>query len=487
MIRWGRAKRDKWERRSRQDQVEVSTRWMLFGSPWIFYAAGIPQLSMSVTRDPLSVGLTVAVFVLGLVQCALSVGGLRQGMDYYLREGPPPVARLRVMVGVTALSVVALLVLVAAGLIREVTVPAMVLFATFPGVTNVYGLMARPRRATWVLTCCVVGITVLFAAFGMEWPDVLGTLIVGLVLSYIGVFTPRSSGWYLIVMRELETAKQTQARLAVAEERLRFSRDLHDVVGRNLSVIALKSELAAQLARRGAEGSEAAVAQMTEVQRIARESQTEVRDVVRAYREADLHTELAGARGVLRAAGVHCRIEESGGELPDTVQAALGWVVREGATNVLRHAEASRCLIRVGAEDGGRTAVLLMENDGVSAPPSECGSGLAGLRERLAAVGGTLSGERESGGRVFRLRAAVPLPGSDTDTDTGSGSDTADGGAGATGETGRDGSAAEADGGGTGKNGERATTRGRRSAGPGEPREQPVGGSSPGADPRPAR
>ncbi|MGO4422995.1 sensor histidine kinase, partial [Streptomyces sp. MCAF7] len=190
----------------------------------------------------------------------------------------------------------------------------------------------------------------------------------------------------------------------------------------------LKSELAVQLAQRG---RPEAAEQMVEVQRIAQESQREIRDVVRGYRAADLQVELAGARSVLRAAKVDCRIdyripnegdaEGEGAQPASAVRSALAWVVREGTTNVLRHAEAARCTVRVQvgrAADGGRTAVLVMENDGV--PEAEprvpgtsngtSGNGLKGLRERLAPLGGTLwSGPGEGG--TYRLRAELPLAG----------------------------------------------------------------------------
>ncbi|MFF7145102.1 sensor histidine kinase [Streptomyces nodosus] len=144
-------------------------------------------------------------------------------------------------------------------------------------------------------------------------------------------FSSRFSVWLLAVVLELESARVTQARLAVAEERLRIGRDLHDVMGRNLTVIALKGELAVQLARRG---SPAAVAQMVEVQRIARGSHREIREVVRGYRVADLHAELIGAGEVLRAAGIDCGIEDGCVDaLPEATAAQLGWVIREGTTN----------------------------------------------------------------------------------------------------------------------------------------------------------
>ncbi len=208
---------------------------------------------------------------------------------------------------------------------------------------------------------------------------------------------------------ELDAARETQARLAVAEERLRFSRDLHDVMGRNLTTIALKSELAVQLARRG---RPEAADQMAEVQRIARESHREVRALVRGYRTADLNAEVIGARAVLRAAGVECGIDlgEDAAALPGAVQSVLGWVLREATTNVLRHSEAARCSVRLRVRDG--RAVLELENDGVAAaaavPPQSTGTGLHGLRERLAAHGGELDLPPAAAGG-FRLRATVPL------------------------------------------------------------------------------
>jgi two-component system sensor histidine kinase DesK len=208
----------------------------------------------------------------------------------------------------------------------------------------------------------------------------------------------------LEVMWELDRSRQVQARLAVAEERLRFARDLHDTLGRNLSVVALKSELAARLARRQDTG---AVAEMEEVREIAERSLKEVREVVRGYRAIDLDAELAGSQSVLRAAGVWCEVTGTGADLPPAVQAAVAWVVREGTTNVLRHSDATRCDITVRRAAGNVT--LTMENDGVAARrrPSG-GTGLVGLTERLREAGGTLQGEDLPDGR-YRLTVDVPV------------------------------------------------------------------------------
>ncbi|MGW1706334.1 sensor histidine kinase [Streptomyces sp. NPDC002206] len=222
------------------------------------------------------------------------------------------------------------------------------------------------------------------------------------------MLTSRCSAWMLDAMWKLREARDVQARLAVAEERLRFGRDMHDVLGRNLAVIALKSELAVEPAQRG---RPQAVDQMVGVQRIARASQQEIRDVVRGYREADLRTELTGAQSVLRAAGIECGIEgDSGAELPTPVQSALGRVVRDAATNVLRHGDPRRCTIRLGGTTD--TVVLDVENDGAGAAVATAGargSGPAELRERLDTLDGSLDAG-PAGNGLFRLTATIPVP-----------------------------------------------------------------------------
>ncbi|MFE4697661.1 histidine kinase [Streptomyces sp. NPDC056738] len=263
------------------------------------------------------------------------------------------------------------------------------------------------RRMTYVVLGAAAGAGVLSLPLGFAAPAALITAVLVLVTAGLLTFTAAFSVWLLTAVYELDAARETRARLAVAEERLRFGRDLHDVMGRNLAVIALKSELAVQLARRG---RSEAVDQMTEVQRIARESQREVREVVRGYREADLATELAGSQGVLTAAGIDCSVTGTAAGLPAQVQSALGWVVREATTNVLRHGNARTCALslRVTRE----RVTLTVENDGVPGDPGPVpgpgrGSGLVGLRERLEKVDGALLTAASAG--VFRLTAEVPL------------------------------------------------------------------------------
>ncbi|WP_246530919.1 sensor histidine kinase [Streptomyces bathyalis] len=408
---WGVApKYRRWQERSSHEQVEASTRWMLVAYAWLTLVGFVVQLVPNAGPGALPRTLAWTVLGLGLVQCLLCTGVLHRAIDSYLGTRTVTDARLALpavlMASMTALTVV----LVA---IRAVEVGLEVglgLHGALAPFAVTFGVAVPRRTAALALSGYLAATTAALAAAGLPGADLLAALVVVGLGGLLSVFTGRSSAWYIAVIRELEEARGVQARLAVAEERLRFSRDLHDVMGRNLSAIALKSELAAQLVRRGSE-TEASVGQMTEVQRIAREAQSEVRAVVRGYRDVDLPTELAGARGILRAAGVDCRTDNGGSQLPAPVQAALGWVVREGATNVLRHADATWCTVWVGTDPAGRSALLVMENDGTrgQAPGGSAGSGLAGLRERLDGVGGTLRVARDGESGTFRLTAEVPL------------------------------------------------------------------------------
>ncbi|MGV9252862.1 sensor histidine kinase [Streptomyces sp. NPDC003697] len=267
-------------------------------------------------------------------------------------------------------------------------------------------VMAWPLRSALVLLAGLAACGALAASALGAPGGVIGEAgMVGLIGGVAFCCAHWFSGWTLDVVRELRRTREVQARLAVAEERLRFGRDLHDVLGRNLTVIALKSELAVALNQQGQAGQ--AAAQMAEIQRIAKESQGEVRAVVRGYRTVDLLTEIEGARSVLRAAGVSCRIEGRA-ELEDERQSALAWAVREGTTNVLRHSEARWCAVTLFVDDD-KTVVLTIENDGVdqgSTPKG--GGGLVGLTERVAAFGGSVEAGPGSNGR-FILCVRLPL------------------------------------------------------------------------------
>jgi two-component system, NarL family, sensor histidine kinase DesK len=205
------------------------------------------------------------------------------------------------------------------------------------------------------------------------------------------------------LVRELEAARGQIAELAAREERLRLSRDMHDLLGHNLSLIALKSQLARKLLG-GDPG--AAEREVREIESVARSSLEEARTAVRGLRRASLAAELDGAREALEAAGVDARVRGTQ-PLPAGVETLLGFVAREGATNVVRHSGASRCEIAV--RHAGDVAELEVRDDGRGGRGGAGeGTGLRGLAERLAEAGGSVdAGPAEDGG--FRLVARVPL------------------------------------------------------------------------------
>jgi two-component system sensor histidine kinase DesK len=205
------------------------------------------------------------------------------------------------------------------------------------------------------------------------------------------------------LVRELDAARAQVAELAASEERLRLSRDMHDLLGHNLSLIALKSELARKLLGRDPAAAEVEV---RDIESVARTSLQEARAAVRGMRSASLTSELDGAREALEAAGIEVEVRTTG-SLPARVESVLGFAAREGATNVLRHSGARRCEILVRRV--GDTAELELRDDGVgAASASGEGSGLRGLAERIAEAGGMLeAGPAEGGG--FRLLARVPI------------------------------------------------------------------------------
>lgn len=372
--------------------------------PWIFLLSwcALP-VGLGLRHGTTAQLLGWSMIAVAALQCAQINRGLRRSLDHYLGRAPFPRHDLAVLLGLSAVGFGLALALRRVDGVEGGVIGLSALFLITP-YAEALGFALSIRGFCRHLAVVVAVLVAAFAAVGARGGELvaLGALIAA--GGMLALLTSRCGAWTLSVMWEAERARETEGRLAVAEERLRFGRDLHDVMGRNLAVIALKSELAVQLARRG---RAEAVDQMVEVQRIAQETQREIRDVVRGYREAELGAELAGAQGVLEAAGIGCRVTGAPVGLPPAVQAALGWVVREGTTNVLRHGDAETCAITVSVTEG-RTE-LTIENDGApEAPVGSGGSGLRGLRERLATVGGTL--EHTSEGGRFRLTARVPLP-----------------------------------------------------------------------------
>ncbi|MEU6751135.1 sensor histidine kinase [Spirillospora sp. NPDC046719] len=207
------------------------------------------------------------------------------------------------------------------------------------------------------------------------------------------------------LVQQLRVARGEVARLAAADERLRIARDLHDLLGHSLSLIVLKSELARRLGERD---TDRAMAEVRDIESVARQSLADVRAAISGYRRRDLTGELDGARAVLAAAEIEAEVRTSGTPLPDQVDGLFGWAVREGVTNVVRHARARRVTITVGRADGAATLEIVDDGCGRPGEGHAPGHGLEGLAERVADAGGTVAaGPRDGGG--FRLAVRVPL------------------------------------------------------------------------------
>jgi two-component system sensor histidine kinase DesK len=199
---------------------------------------------------------------------------------------------------------------------------------------------------------------------------------------------------------QLVATRAELADLAVGRERLRVSRDLHDLLGQSLSAVSLKGDLAIRLLRSDPAAARAEIAGLTGV---ARDALRDVRAVTLDEHAVSLRAETDAAAALLLAAAIDAHVDVALPDLPQPFESTLAWAVREGVTNVLRHSEASTCSITAGRRD--RNVFLEIVNDGVPAPMGE-GSGLAGLSERARALSGSVSAGHVEGG--FRLRLEVP-------------------------------------------------------------------------------
>jgi two-component system sensor histidine kinase DesK len=198
----------------------------------------------------------------------------------------------------------------------------------------------------------------------------------------------------------LRKANEEIEQLAKVAERERIARDLHDVLGHTLSVITLKSELAGKLIDRD---PERAGKEIREVSEISRQALSEVRDAIRGYRSKGLAAELAQAKTTLETAGLTVQCDAASTvKLPAVQESVLSLVVREGVTNVVRHAQARSCRLRLEQHNG--TCSLEIEDDGLGSSGEE-GNGLRGMRERVEMLGGTLLRDTRSG---TKLTITVP-------------------------------------------------------------------------------
>jgi len=201
--------------------------------------------------------------------------------------------------------------------------------------------------------------------------------------------------------RKLRKASEEIENLAKVAERERIARDLHDVLGHTLSVITLKSELAGKLIDRD---PQRAGKEIREVEQISRQALSDVRDAIRGYRSQGLAAELAQAKTTLETAGLNVQCDAASTvKLPAMQESVLSLAVREAVTNVVRHARARSCRMRLEQQNG--SCLLEIHDDGRGSSNGE-GNGLRGMRERVEMLGGTLSRNSEAG---TTLTITLPL------------------------------------------------------------------------------
>ena len=270
----------------------------------------------------------------------------------------------------------------------------------FVYVVAAAALLLPPREAEAVIAITAVAVGAGFALAGAD-----DSVIAAYALTIVAVGTVMAAlAGAVRATIELRAAREELARTAVAEERLRIARDLHDLLGHTLSLIAIKIELARKLFD---SDPRRARAELVEVQNVTRYALTEVREAVQGYRRRSFADELEDARSTIAAAGIECRVELRIEELPDEVESVLAWAVREASTNVVRHSGAHACVITLRRH--ANVVLLQVDDDGAPArADSTPGTGLVGLAERARRLHGRLeTGTRPDGG--FRLLLTLPL------------------------------------------------------------------------------
>lgn len=348
-------------------------------NPWMWRVVAIGFLSFLAVAgaeevrsgDPL--GLKVLVLAL------MSVYG-----GVYLNALPSEVAGYR---GARTVAVLAVLGVVLVALLGPDSI-GLLMYALVSAAT-----MLPPSRAIPVVwgTCAAMLLYTGIVGDGPHWAEV--SVYGGIALMLVVLMSLRTA---VFALRE---ANDEVARLAVADERARLARDLHDVLGHSLTTITVKAALARRLMEAGE--TDRATAEITDVEVLTRLTLADVRSTVSAQRRASLPAELAGTRAVLTAAGIEAVLPQATDDVAEPYREAFAHVLREAVTNVVRHSGARRCEVRLGP------SWVEVRDDGTG-PGEGCapGTGIDGLRERLEPLGVTVhAGPAPGGGFLLRVSA----------------------------------------------------------------------------------
>ncbi|MXG88488.1 histidine kinase [Nocardioides sp. YIM 123512] len=363
------------EGRASDPPAQIGRRGPLFACIWLFFLID-PLLQAWSRRDTVAgvVGM-VAVVAFAAVYMTLWLGARAQ------RWRPVANPSLRWSLGYLA-------ALVALGTVVVACVGESGLACTV--YVAVGCVMSFPFRVAAVTTLALVVGTIALGAVE-DWGSQIGTAF-SIMAASLAVFGLRA-----LISRNVDLleAQSENARLAVDNERTRFARDLHDILGHSLTVITVKAELAQKLLD---VDTERARAELVDLERLSRDALVDVRRAVEGYREITLPAELVRARAALRAAEISAEVPGSADQVPTELRELFAWTVREGVTNVIRHSRASHCEVRLTPTSAE------VRDDGTATPsPTGHGSGLAGLRERAADVGATVVTTHLSPGFVLRV------------------------------------------------------------------------------------
>jgi signal transduction histidine kinase len=271
-----------------------------------------------------------------------------------------------------------------------------------PGWVAGNALLILPPAGGWLVFAGTVGVTIWSHVLSTGQPLDITFYTVSTVLSGLVAF---GLIWLTKLIAELDTTRTRLAALAVSEERLRFARDLHDLLGLSLSAMTLKTELTLRLV--DAAPNQAAT-EITEILDLARQALSDVRSVASGYRELSLDQESESAEFVLGAADIAVRMDLRHQELPLQVGTVLAVVLREGVTNVLRHSAASQCDIVISQQADQVCLAITNDNPAADAPTGDHGSGTRNLTERVTKLGGQLRSGATDDGR-YELKVNLPL------------------------------------------------------------------------------
>ena len=296
-------------------------------------------------------------------------------------------------------------------------VPSPVIWSVLAGMVLLLAIAAPAAGEDVVAGTVYVGVTAAMTLPGRQVVAVAAVLTAGAALLpravpgwesldgflpelLLATFAAYGVGQVLKRNTELAQAREQLVQLAVTHERERLARDVHDILGHSLTVITVKTELAARLLEASGAGDSRARAELADVERLAREALADVRATVAGMRQLSLPGELAAARQALDAAGITADLPTAVDDVPAGYRELYAFAVREGITNVVRHSGARRCVVRLT----GRS--LEVRDDGRGPDGAVAGTGLGGLRARAEAVGAHVeTGRAPEGGFLLRVES----------------------------------------------------------------------------------